>query len=663
MGLTQKNYEAAASALFIWLLIDNRDDGFDRRGAWNALALKLLRLWGGVDDARALNEWHDGLPARMQVADEAGVLNGLHDRFQHDFPYGNWLNWQQLFGRASSHSRPTSNSILHLGDASVREAARELLTEPSGDVASVAKQDGLTIDMDFSKVALDDALRWPGLGDNDDWCFSGLALCNFSIAPLRKTERTGLRFERSLFLGDASIRGWPFGKQVGGDATDGLVISDCKAAGRCVIEAKDAQEGDAASLRLHQSVFTKAVNMDFNRVRNMRIGGDCEFQDKCEISGCVQERFDIKRSSFAHLTMHSASLEGIVDIVGNQFDSIDLSGTRCGGEGRYRTFNISGCQFFGAADMAKMHVRGPFPCYAHIRESEFHGRADFSEAAFSARPLLVGVTFHQDVCFDGMKIEQGLSCDKVNFLGKESSWRNMQVGRGMYIDDSEFAEPPLFHGTKLHPDSDFGGIVWREYGGRMPRLLSFGRQREGAGDGSGGYGSGALTDRMMAAIARMGDHGDAWPYKKRAREWEWLEKQMENMGRHDERHQFFRYAMFAKRMTQTKMGAVFALGNWLYWRTSNYGWSVVSPLVGWTITLAGAWMAFACASDVGVAEAGRAALRDVMLLAPRSWECDASAAGNGLDCGMWWRPVFKVLSTTFLFLLGLGIRNRFRLRA
>ena len=668
MARAQQDYEVAASALFIWLLTYDKDDGFDVRSAWNALVLKLLRLWGRDEDARALTAWLEGLPAHMQGADLAGSMQDLQVRFRHYFSNGITGRWRNILSGVPHCPNPASHPGRVWTEA-------DFLLVSIIDTKPDAAQAGCEIKMDFTRVTWENALKWSSLGDNDNWCFSGLAPCNLVMEPSLNTECKGFRFEHSIFLGDTNIDSCPSVKQAHGGIWDGLSVNHCKAYGCFGIKAKGGQEESAAAVHLHHSVFMQDVKMEFNKVQNISIVGNCKFQGKCEISGHVQNCFAIRQSSFVSLALPRAAIGNIVDVVCSKFEGlVDLSGVRCG-DGDRPSFNISRCQFKGPVSMMKMHVTEQHPDYAYIQHADFHDLADFSESYFAVRPMFKHVTFHRGACFDGMNIEQGLSCEDVRFLGKESSWQNMQVGKEMYIDDSEFSEPPNFNGTDLHQDSDFGGIVWSEYGGRMPRLMSFFKEvkyRENCDDGDASKKT--IKTCMRAVLERMkrqlrdawsytvDDEAEAWPYKKRARVWESLAKQMEGKGRHDERHQFFRYTMFAKRMAQTEMGAVFALGNWLYWRTSNYGWSVVSPLVGWTITLAGAWMAFACTSDVGMMDAWRAALRDAMLLAPRSWECDVIAAGRGMDCGAWWRPVFKVLSVTFLFLFGLGIRNRFRLR-
>ena len=653
-GLTRADYETAATALFLWMLSDGGDEGHDQRLAWNALTLRMLDWSGHEEEARALAQWMGYAPDSKKVT---RAIKGLYERFKMGFWTGPNDAWRKVLAAVPHCSDPSQHRFVR----GAWQAAWQLL---SGYGAEQAVCMGFSVKMDFTSVYLLDVSRKWWLAKNDDLNFDGLALCNLSMM-FGKDTRYSVHFARSRFLGNVQMVGAPSGNQAGRGAV-GLSVTECEVQCDWAILRL---EGSDSGVHITGSTFRKAVNLEFNRTAvNLdfnRVGGlhisSSHFQGDCKISGSVAGRLDIKKSQFARLTLSQVGTTGIVDVVDNKFDQIDLSGARFGDGDGVRSFNMSKCSIVGPAHLAGMMVHGPTGSYAHVQNTNFHGPANLTKTIFEARPMFKNVTFHEGACFDDMKIAQGLSCEGVRFLGPAPSWQNVKAGAGMYMDDCEFEQPPLFYGTELHPDSDFLGIAWLEYE-RWRRTAR--DMLQAAKDGTG------VAERIKAVrkcLMAGWDDGSpykndpAWPYKKYVREWEWLAKRMDDMGRHDERHLFFRYAMLAKRKAQTNWFSGTALLNSLYWATSDYGWSVGRPLFFWVLVFAAAICSHA--SDASLWDAWRVALGDVMPFAPSAWECEALPPDNGLDCGAGWRPVVKVLGVTCLFLLGLGLRNRFRLRA
>ena len=198
--------------------------------------------------------------------------------------------------------------------------------------------------------------------------------------------------------------------------------------------------------------------------------------------------------------------------------------------------------------------------------------------------------------------------------------------------DAVFGGVPAFFNATLHEDTDLGRVDWEK----------------------------AETEHVYIDYA--------------IRAWERLELMMSKLEKPVERHRFFRLKMRARRR---KDGWFLLMLNWLFETTADYGWSVKRASLWWL----GHWVGFAivlfvnagctvftshCWKVFGAALGTEFANAHAFL----GLAADGGYLADGkqlLESNDGWGLLTvvgtfeAVLGPTFLFLLLLTIRNRFRL--
>ncbi|MDE0347332.1 MAG: hypothetical protein OXI66_16365 [Boseongicola sp.] len=281
---------------------------------------------------------------------------------------------------------------------------------------------------------------------------------------------------------------------------------------------------------------------------------------------------------------------------------------------------------------------------ASFKDALFYVNAMFNDSQFEERYFSGGITLPVLADFRNAKFPDGASFRAVVFGRDESAYsRKLWPERRADFSGAEFgaatsfrwavfAGAPAFFNTTLHEDTDFGRVDW----------------------------SRAETTNISADYA--------------VRAWERLELMMSRLEKPLDRHQFFRLKMRARRRTE---GRVLRTLNWLFEKTSDYGWGVgrasacwlghwlIASLVlfansdaaasgaeRWRLALAALGTGFANAhaflfltAEGGHLESARKLLE----------ECERYAIMTRLG------TLEAVLGPILLFFLLLTLRNRFRL--
>ena len=268
----------------------------------------------------------------------------------------------------------------------------------------------------------------------------------------------------------------------------------------------------------------------------------------------------------------------------------------------------------------------------------------FDDSRFEERYYSGGSTDNHLADFRNAKFRARTSFREVVFGNDESTYsRHIWPERRADFTDAEFMATTIFRGAvfggvpaffnaTLHEDTDFGSVDWEK----------------------------AETKNVPVDYA--------------IRAWERLELMMHKLEKPLDRHRFFRLKMRARRR---KDGRFLRTLNRLFEIFSDYGWSVERAFLSWL----GHWFGFAIVLLVNTGAA---------LFTIDWWKLAVAALGTGfanghpflglatdggylaegrqlLECNDGWGlltmvgTVEAVLGPTFLFLLLLTLRNRFRL--
>jgi uncharacterized protein YjbI with pentapeptide repeats len=246
----------------------------------------------------------------------------------------------------------------------------------------------------------------------------------------------------------------------------------------------------------------------------------------------------------------------------------------------------------------------------------FSGGASFDGATFSGRALFRVATFSGDTSFGGATFSGLAHFDGATFSGL-ASLVNVEMKWETSFKDAIFEkEPPRFFNAKLHQ-----GTVWRDANWPLPK-----NKNE----------AGAFIDAYAC-----------------------LKLEMDRLKKHGDELDFFARELQSSRVR---------LGPWrgfpfaLYGLLSNYGRSYIRPVVALFVVAA-----------IGAGAFSYFDARDFF------WEALALSAANTLnvfgvrrdfnlaiDTPLDWLKVFAaaptIFGTTLLFLIGLGIRNKFRMK-
>lgn len=285
--------------------------------------------------------------------------------------------------------------------------------------------------------------------------------------------------------------------------------------------------------------------------------------------------------------------------------------------------------------------------YALFIESEFVYPAEFSQAVFGHAMFDQSVFFEpanfseckfkSDADFSGVKFKKEADFSKVPFR-KSANFRNCEFSSTTWFDDAVFAEPPLFQGASMHPDT-----VWPTSNSAWPSKPSSPKE---------------------AGIA--------------VRAWSSLKWSMSQVQNHDAELDFYARELDAKRIyiSPPKKLVLF-----LYSHFSDYGRSALRALIWWigtwlTVFSANCWLLlgqipgdkFEHVVAVTDFTFGNAFSLGGTYTNPERREALATTVFENTDTGQipWLIDLLSLghsfASLLFLFLIGLALRNRLRIK-
>jgi uncharacterized protein YjbI with pentapeptide repeats len=274
---------------------------------------------------------------------------------------------------------------------------------------------------------------------------------------------------------------------------------------------------------------------------------------------------------------------------------------------------FSGTAFFGDASFGGATFSGGASFYSAV----FSTRASFAGAAIFDASFGVAV-FSGGAKFDDADFSGWTSFNEATF-GGSTSFVNAKIKGETTFEGAIFnKEPPRFFDAKLHQGTVWRGITWPP----EPK------------------------DRKQA-----GDFIDAY---------ECLKLEMDRLKKHEDELDFFALELQSRRVL---LGPLRGLPFAIYGLLSNYGRSYIRPLLALlAVTAAGAGIfRHFDAQTVGDAF-GLSAANTLNVFGFRKDFIDPSVIACLSPWLEVWSAVQTILGTILLFLFGLGIRNKFRMK-
>jgi uncharacterized protein YjbI with pentapeptide repeats len=445
---------------------------------------------------------------------------------------------------------------------------------------------------------------------------------------------SNVKFERDVFFGGylftrcSSYQSATSGRALFGSATSGLALfGGATYSGDACFEgatfAGGATFGGAtfsAGANFHATFFAGA---DFN---GATFSGGADFKGatffgKADFNGAMFSGgagFDGATFS-SRAGFHGATFSGGACFRGATFSGLAGFGDATFSGAYFDGATFSGGVYFSGATLSGAYFNGAtFSGDASFDGATFSGSAYFSGATFSGGATFGGVTFFAMALFGGATFSGDASFDGAKFQ-MSSSFVNAEMKDTTSFEGAIFkTEPPKFFGAKLHQDTVWRRITW------PPKP----KDKDEGG-------------RFIDAYAC-------------------LKLEMDRLKKHEDELDFFALEMQSRRVL---------LGPWrglpiaLYGFLSDYGRSYGRPL----------YALFA------VAAVGTLVLS--LLGAVTPWQSLGLSIANTLNVFGFRKDFFDaatiehlpallkilaalqtILGTILLFLFGLGIRNKFRMK-
>jgi hypothetical protein len=307
----------------------------------------------------------------------------------------------------------------------------------------------------------------------------------------------------------------------------------------------------------------------------------------------------------------------------------ELSATFCGRASFYSvTFSDA---YFGSATFSDSinFNSATFTRDADFTSATFSGDAFFSSAKFSGEGDFSSAKFFGDAVFQWAEFGGFATFSSAMFLSF-LTFLNARFKTITAFDNADFrTNVPDFRGATMHEGTEWHGAIWP-----TPPPDSESAQNQ------------------------------VYAYER-------LKQEMERLKKHEDEQLFFRKELRARRGTESLLSAARLL-NFLYWVLSDYGQSIGRPLI-WLFglfTIGGAVfyamnpnMPSAALRLEAVPHAAALSFGYIFPFIPITHEIISAIPVAGLS---WAEKIVgvaqSVLGTPLLFLLGLALRNRFRMR-
>jgi uncharacterized protein YjbI with pentapeptide repeats len=299
----------------------------------------------------------------------------------------------------------------------------------------------------------------------------------------------------------------------------------------------------------------------------------------------------------------------------------NFAGAKFCGDANFMGAFFSGTAWFKGAAFS----RGAIFCWVNFAQGAFFGRAmfsgwaDFERTTFAGKVDFAAAIFAHDVNFAGAAFSYGAEFVSATF-GKSSSFVNVELKGETSFEGAMFkTEPPKFFGAKLHQGTVWRSIIWPP----TPK-----DEKE----------AGTFIDAYAC-----------------------LKLEMDRLKKHEDELNFFARELQSRRVLLGRWG--WGLPIWLYGVLSDYGRSYLRPLGAlFYLALIGT-LAFLSSDSLSPGQAlGLSFANSLNVFGFRKDFFDPTVIAH-LPA---WFDVISAVQTIFgtilLFLFGLGIRNKFRMK-
>lgn len=385
-------------------------------------------------------------------------------------------------------------------------------------------------------------------------------------------------------------------------------FENCVFSGRAIFKDTKYQKIEAVSFK-----NSKAVEFNFSgsQVPSLDFSG-ADISSVFNFSGCGCHGLKFKEASIGNVAIFDNAT-----ISHNDFHSAKFRGAALF---RHTSFADNG-QFSSALLNAADFSGARFFKAACFKETAFPQSVKFQKTTFSEIADFSGAKFEKDAIFQSAVFESTcrFSNAQVSFL---ADFEGAEFNSLLDLSSSRFEEVPIFHSSQIYPAADF----------ETAQILD----------------------------------GKIKPREARHR-WRTLKRHMSDIHSHEQEHEFFVNEMRAR--------ATYAPTTikWLYRAydlVSEYGGSVARP----SAALAGLWAVFALAYAIAISGLCLPDIKVPLLSFINSFpfvgfgsvsgDLVKSIAGTDKLPGLYilFAAIHSVLATALWFLIGLALRNRFRIK-
>ena len=297
---------------------------------------------------------------------------------------------------------------------------------------------------------------------------------------------------------------------------------------------------------------------------------------------------------------------------------------------------------------------------ALFQNTSFSGDACFRDATF------LGKTHFHDARFRNASFEDDASFQNATFSGdatfQNARFRNADFQNAAFSGDAAF-QNATFSGDANFSDATFKGkttLVHTGFENWPPKFFNAALHEDTD-----------FTDVGWPAVPK--NPKDATNHRRR---YERLKQLMDSQKKFFDEHRFHRLALHCREV-EDGWRSFSGVGSRLFRYMSDYGWSIGRPLCGLMITFLCGWVLIFIAEYHAFLTGARAALPDPEL---ELWQALGLSFSNTFSLLGLGRTFFQeeltgltptseivsgvqfFLGPLFLFLLGLALRNRFRIR-
>ena len=378
-------------------------------------------------------------------------------------------------------------------------------------------------------------------------------------------------------------------------------------------------------------------------------------------------------------------------ILNNTYVSDDF-GAQCSFSNSFfaKRFSVYDCKIPNYFDLFQMNVNGIFDITKtlivgdiNIGRSKFessfdakyleiYGRAAFDLVEFCGVSNFDNSNFGGSVSFERAQFKLDTSFVKGKFsatkktkfcytyFGKSMNFLNTTFQGDVSFSSARFERcAPRFHGAKLHESIRFDDTEWP----KLPHLQAWPGVRPTDGDAKPGQATSEEDKKKWELDQR---EADRQTLIELVSSYQVLKQAMESQKRHSDELDFFARELAAQRALEgawSRRGIV----NWLYKVTSNYGQSLVSPLCWLGVIILAFGVVFdgiqmASGTPLGAIDALGLSIKSAFGIFTFAKEASLSANALGpLSNSLAFLEA--IVGAAFLFLIGLALRNRFRLKS